>query len=134
MTMFSSDVTAGTNATSTQHNNLRKDIRLGMLEEQVATDGSTVTFDLSTGKLFSVTLGGNRTLAVSNAPSGGDKAFIVIVKQDGTGNRTVTWWSGIKWKDTSAPTLTTTANRTDIFAFYYDGTDYYGSIVGQNFG
>lgn len=134
MAMFSSDVTAGTNATATQYNNLRKDLRTGMAEEQAVADGATITFDLSLGKIFSTTLGNNRILAVSNPPSGGDKAFIVILKQDGTGGRTVTWWSGIKWINATAPVLTTTLSRTDIFAFYYDGTDYYGSIVGQNYG
>lgn len=132
--MFSSDVTAGTNATATQYNNLRKDVRTGMLEEQAVSDDTTITFDLSLGKLFSTTLGGNRTLALSNVPTGGDKTFVVILKQDATGSRTVNWWGSIKWMGATAPTLTTTASRADIFSFYYDGSDYYGMIVGQNFG
>ena len=96
-----------------------------------ATDGATVTFDLSQGNLHQVTLGGNRTLAVSNVSVG--QCFIVRLKQDGTGSRTVTWWSGISWAGGSAPTLTTTANKADVFGFVCTGTNTYdGFIVGQN--
>lgn len=96
------------------------------------SDGSTVTFDMTSSNVHAVTLAGNRTLAVSNVSSG--QSFIVILRQDGTGSRTVTWWSSIVWVGAAAPTLTTTASRWDIFAFIYDGTRYYGSIVGQNYG
>ena len=95
-------------------------------------DGGTITFNMNSGNLHSVTLGGNRTLAVSNVAT--NQSFIVILLQDGTGSRTVTCWSSIKWTGATAPTLTTTANRYDIFAFIYDGTNYFGSIVGQNYG
>ena len=95
------------------------------------TDGATITFDLTAGPVHTVTLGGNRTLAVSNTATG--KSFIIILRQDGTGSRTVTWFSTIVWVNATVPTLTTTANRWDIFAFIYDGTRYYGSIVGLNY-
>lgn len=96
------------------------------------SDASTITFDMAASNIHNVTLGANRTLAVSNVSTG--QAFVIILKQDGTGSRTVTWWSNIKWVSATAPTLTTTANRWDIFSFIYDGTNYYGSIVGLNFG
>lgn len=103
------------------------------------SDAATITFNMTTSNLHSVTLGGNRTLAVSNLTAG--QSFVLILKQDGTGSRTVTWFvspgSGtpaIKWVGAAAPTLTTTASRADIFAFLYDGTDIYGSVVGQNYG
>ena len=130
--MNSSDVTAGTNATAIQYNNLRKDLRNAVKDPQTASDGATVTFDLSLGAIQKVTLGGNRTLAVSNPVTG--QIFMVILLQDGTGGRTVIWWADIKWADAVAPVLTTTANRTDIFAIFYDGTNYYGTTVGQNYG
>lgn len=96
-----------------------------------ATDGATVTFDLSQGNLQKVTLGGNRTLALSNVSTG--QCFIIKLVQDGTGSRTVTWWSGISWAGGSAPTLTTTANKADVFGFICTGTNTYdGFIVGLN--
>jgi len=94
-----------------------------------ATDGETVTFDLAKGNIHTVTLGGNRTLALSNPTVG--QCFIIRLQQDGTGSRTVTWFSTIKWPGGSAPTLTTTANKTDTFGFICTASDQYdGYIVG----
>lgn len=132
MATNSSAVVAGTNATVDHYNNLRKDALLAVKDIIAGVDAATITFNMATSPIHNVTLGGNRTLAVSNVAT--SQAFIVILKQDGTGSRTVTWWSGIKWVNATVPTLTTTANRYDIFAFIYDGTNYYGSIIGLNFG
>ena len=95
------------------------------------TDASTVTFDLNVANTHTVTLGDNRTLAISNETAG--QKFIINLVQDGTGSRTVTWFSTIKWAGGSAPTLTTTANKADSFGFLCTGTDaYYGFVIGQN--
>ena len=96
------------------------------------TDGATVTFNLNEPNMHTVTLGGNRTFAISNETAG--QRFIIRVLQDGTGSRLVsTWFSTIKWAGGSAPTLTTTANKADVFGFVVTGTDTYdGFIVGQN--
>lgn len=91
------------------------------------TDGATVTINLSNPeRVYAVTLGGNRTLAVTNA-NAGDR-FIVKLIQDGTGSRTVTWFSTINWEGGSAPTLTTTADKADYFEFICTGTNTYDCI------
>lgn len=130
--MESSDVTAGTNATSTQYNNLRKDAILGLRAVGSETDGATVTFDLSNTtktNVRTVTLGGNRTLALSNVSVG--QVFIIRLVQDATGSRTVTWWPTIKWPGGSAPTLSTGANRVDVFGFICTGSGTYdGFFLG----
>jgi len=96
-----------------------------------ATDGATVTFNLATSRLQIVTLEGNRTLALSNAAA--SMTFCITLKQDATGSRTVTWFSGITWAGGQAPTLTTTASKADTFGFICTATNtYYGFIVGQN--
>lgn len=129
MGMSSSDVTAGTNATSSQFNNLRKDVRNAVKDFQTDNSGA---FDLSTGAVQIRTLDGtNGTITFSGAVAG--QTFILFLKQDATGSRTVSWPT-IKWAGASAPTLTTTASRVDIIAITYDGTDYYGTVVGQNYG
>ena len=98
---------------------------------QSNTDGTTVTFNLNEANTHTVTLGGNRTLAISNETAG--QKFIINLVQDGTGSRTVTWFSTIKWAGGSAPTLTSTANKADSFGFLCTGTDaYYGFVIGQN--
>lgn len=95
-----------------------------------ATDGATVTFDLSLGNIQAVTLGGNRTLAVSNVSVG--QIFIVRLVQDGTGSRTVTWFSTIAWDGGAAPILSTTASEIDTFAFICTSSgNYDGYVVGQ---
>ena len=95
------------------------------------SDGATITFNLATSNIHSVTLGGNRTLALSNAAVG--QCFILRLVQDGTGTRTVTWFTTIKWAGGSAPTLTTTINKTDVFGFLCTSAgNYDGFVIGQN--
>lgn len=95
------------------------------------TYGASINFDLDDGTKQRVTLTGNSTLSVSNSSDG--KVFMIRLTQDATGSRTVTWWSGISWDDGVAPTLTTTANKTDVFAFVATGASTYdGYVLGQN--
>lgn len=94
------------------------------------SDGATVTFDMSAGNIHTVVLGGNRTLAVSNVTV--NQPFILRLGQDGSGSRTVTWFSTIKWAGGSAPTLTTTLNKTDVFGFLCTSAgNFDGYILGQ---
>lgn len=96
------------------------------------TDGATVTFDCSVSDKHTVTLAGNRTLAVTGDQIG--QTILVILKQDATGSRTVTWWSGILWSSGSAPVLTTTANKQDVFTFIKTASGVYlGFTAGLNF-
>lgn len=56
------------------------------------TDGASIAVDLDAGRNFRVTLGGNRELAnPTNQKSG--QAGVIIVKQDGTGGRTLSFGS-----------------------------------------
>lgn len=98
---------------------------------QSTGDGATVTFDMSASNINSVTLGGNRTLAVSNVSVG--QCFMLRLTQDGTGSRTVTWFTTIKWAGGAAPTLTTTAAKADLFGFLCTSSgNYDGFVIGQN--
>ena len=95
------------------------------------SDGATITFDLDAGNVHTVTLGGNRILALSNADTG--QYFVIELTQDATGSRTVTWFTTIKWVDGVAPVLTTTAAKKDVFGFRCTGANTYdGYIIGQN--
>lgn len=95
------------------------------------SDGATVTFDMAASNIHTVTLAGNRTLAVSNVSVG--QAFVIRLVQDGTGSRTVTWFSTLKWAAGVTPTLTTTASKTDVFGFLCTSANNYDAyIVGQN--
>lgn len=79
------------------------------------TDGATITFDKNVSDFHAVTLGGNRTLALSNMATG--DRIVLRLQQDATGSRTVTWFTTIKWAGGSAPTLTTTPSKADMFGF-----------------
>lgn len=97
----------------------------------VDTDGGTVTFDMTTKALHQVTLAGNRTLAVTNVTAG--QTFMLKLIQDGTGSRTVTWFSTILWPGGTVPTLTTGPNKADWFGFVAKTSSTFdGFIIGQN--
>jgi prepilin-type N-terminal cleavage/methylation domain-containing protein len=93
------------------------------------TYASSMTIDWSKSNTQRVTLAGNTTLTFINGQPG-VKCVLELI-QDGSGNHTVTWPGNVKWSGGTAPTLTTTANKTDFIGFIYDGTNYYG--VGSSF-
>tara|TARA_R110000824_G_scaffold34484_5_gene109329 strand:- start:7395 stop:9989 length:2595 start_codon:yes stop_codon:yes gene_type:complete len=95
------------------------------------TDAGTVTFDVNEANTHTVTIGANRIFAISNETAG--QKFMIRILQDGTGSRTVTWFSTIKWAGGSAPTLTTTGGKADVVGFIVTGTDTYdGFVIGLN--
>ena len=97
--------------------------------ETTLTDGSSITWDASTQDVAKVTLAGNRTL--SSATSGTTGQFIsLLIIQDGTGSRTLTWNAAYEFASDTAPTLTTTANLGDLFVFRYNGSKWLE--VGRN--
>lgn len=92
------------------------------------TDGATISWNLDTAQMASVTLGGNRTLAnPTNMHDGG--CYTLRVKQDATGSRTLAYGNAYKWPASTAPTLTTTANAVDILTFVSDGSSMFGTIL-----
>jgi len=86
----------------------------GALAPTITTlsDGATITPDLSTSCNFTITLGGNRTMANATNAIAGQSGSIFIV-QDGTGSRTLSWGSYWDFAGGSAPTLTTASNAVD---------------------
>jgi len=81
-------------------------------EITVLTDGATITPDLADSNNFSVTLGGNRTLANPSNITAGQSGSIFIT-QDGTGSRTLAYGSNFDFAGGTAPTLSTTAAAVD---------------------
>ena len=83
------------------------------------TDGATITPDFAVANNFSVTLGGNRTLANPSNQTAGQSGTIIIT-QDGTGSRTLAYGSNYKFPGGTAPTLTTTIGAVDALAYYVE--------------
>ena len=97
--------------------------------EATLTDGATISWNALTQQVAKVTLGGNRTLG--SASSGVTGEFIsLLVIQDGTGSRTLTWNAAYEFASDTAPTLTTTADLGDLFVFRYNGSKWLE--VGRN--
>lgn len=92
----------------------------------------TATLDLSLANQHYITMpAGNITIALSNDTN--NQVFYVSILQDGTGSRTVTWFTTIRWAGGTVPTLTTTASKRDAFIFVRTGSGTYdGFVVGQN--
>jgi hypothetical protein len=103
---------------------------------QALTDGTTISWNPTSGLNASVTLGGNRTLSFASTPEIGSYGTLVVT-QDATGNRTITLPGtankvlGSASNNTIA--LSTAANAKDILNFYFDGASYYWN-VGQGYG
>lgn len=97
----------------------------------VANTTATYTIDISADSVQILTLTANCTYTFPTADVG--KSFLLIQKQDGTGSRTATWPAAVKWPASTAPTLTGTASKADVFAFTSDGTNWYGRVIGQNY-
>ena len=99
------------------------------LSEGTLSDASTISWDAATDPVAKVTLGANRTLG--SASNGATGQFIsLLVIQDGTGSRTLSWNAAYEFKEDTAPTLTTTASKGDLFVFRYNGSKWLE--VGRN--
>lgn len=90
--------------------------------EETLTDGATIDWNLQTQQVSKVTLAGNRTLnAPTNQQAGAFYSLLIV--QDGTGSRTLSFNSTYKFTAATAPTLTTTASAKDLIVFRSDGTN-----------
>ena len=97
--------------------------------EATLTDASTVSWNALTSPVAKVTLAGNRTIAAASGGVAGQFVSLLII-QDGTGSRTVTWNAAYEFAADTAPTLTTTAAKGDLFVFRYNGSKWLE--VGRN--
>jgi len=93
-----------------------------------ANTSTAITVDLANGTVQNLTLTGNATITMPTAVAG--KSFIIILSQDATGSRTVTW-STVSWPSATAPTITSTASKKDIYSFFSNGTSWFGTTIGQ---
>ena len=97
--------------------------------EVALTDASTIAWDCQAASVAKVTLGASRTLgAGTNAVAGQFVSLLVI--QDGTGSRTLSFNAVYEFAGDVAPTLTTTAAKGDLFVFRYNGAKFLE--VGRN--
>lgn len=98
----------------------------------VASSGSTETLDLALGNVQDITLTANCTFTLTGATSGVACSMSVILRQDGTGSRTVTWPGSVTWLEGSAPVLKTAASAIDVIVLFTmdGGTTWGGTNAG----
>jgi hypothetical protein len=91
------------------------------------TAGASIAFNGNNGTIQTVTLNANTTVTLSNLKVGIPYTF--LVKQDGTGSRTLAWASslGIKvvYGGAGVPPISTTAAAQDKYSIVSDGTNAY---------
>jgi len=96
-----------------------------------ANTSTAITVDLANGTVQNLTLtAASVTITMPTAVAG--KSFIIILSQDATGSRSVTW-STVSWPSATPPSVTQTASRKDIFSFFSNGSSWFGATIGQNY-
>ena len=103
--------------------------RAAINPEATLSDGSTPAWNALTEPVAKITIAGNRTIGAASGGVAGQFISLLII-QDGTGSRTMTWNAAYEFKDDTAPTLTTTASKGDLFVFRYNGSKWLE--VGRN--
>ena len=106
----------------------------------IKSTSTGLTVDLATGSFFEIDLENTTDqiaeLLISNSHASHGSSFVLQITQGSTA-RNINWEndSKIKWPGGTAPTLTTTNNKVDIFSFstWDNGTTWYGKVIGQNF-
>jgi hypothetical protein len=98
--------------------------------------GTAINLDVTSGNVFSATLTGNATITLRYPVATGSSSFTLVLTNDATAGRTVSWAGGsFLWPGGAASlSRTTTANATDIWFFFTNngGTTWYGNISLKN--
>ena len=84
--------------------------------ESTLTDGSSIDWNAATQDVCKVTLAGNRTLNAPTNPTTGQFISLLVI-QDSTGSRTLSYNSVYQFVSGAAPTLSTGASDVDILVY-----------------
>jgi len=110
---------------TSQTQNFSKQQFFGLQTLTQPDSAGTFAWDLSSNQVATFTLTGNSILAAPTNQQAG-ATYILIVKQDGSGNHTLSFDSTYKFTFGATPTVTPTASATDVFTFVSDGTSLLG--------
>jgi len=102
-------------------------------ERVAATSAASTAIDTQYN-VTQLTLAASTTLSFTNVQSTDIAHMWTIVTLGNGGVYSITWPAAIKWPGATAPTVTTTSGKRDIYQFitYDGGTNIYAIIVGQN--
>jgi len=99
-----------------QDNNIHR----SLFDQQTLAYAATLDWDLDSGHIATITLGGNPTINIDNIKTG--KCTLIVI-QDSTGGRTITWGTG--FTNTDNVSLNTDSNGVSVVDFISDGTNLY---------
>lgn len=71
----------------------------------------------------------NQAISLPASPAKGDVVTLILM-QDDTGGRTVSWPNSIAWESGTEPSLSTVPGSRDVFSFLRDDTDWLGFVSG----
>ena len=96
----------------------------------VSASGSTETIDAASASVHDVTLTANCTITLTGSTASRAFSITLLLRQDGTGSRTVTWPGSVTWAAGSAPTLATAAGSIDtiVLVTVNGGTTWLGYV------
>ncbi len=100
----------------------------GLKETRVAMPANDIA--VGSGNVFTKTISGATTLTVSGVASAGTAVSFTLDLTNG-GSAVITWWSGIKWANGAAPTLTTTGRDLLGFMTHDGGTTWAGFVIAK---
>lgn len=105
----------------------------------ISSSSGSITLDCTDGNDFRLTLTESiSSFTISNvAPTGRDYTFSLKIVQDSSGSQySISWPASINWPDSTAPTLTPTADAVDYLVFITNdgGSTFYGFVAGRDLG
>ncbi len=109
----------------------RADLDGDMQIDNVSVREVDLDWDVEANQVATVTL--DRPDIVLDNPTNAKEGatYILIVKQDATGNRNLTFANNYLWADGIAPILGTDANAVNVLSFVYDGNNMLGQALAN---
>tara|TARA_A100000171_G_scaffold40611_1_gene41070 strand:- start:980 stop:1627 length:648 start_codon:yes stop_codon:yes gene_type:complete len=101
--------------------------------ESVTVGAANVQLNFANAQNFNLTLGINTHLNLPSNPTVG-QAGTIVVKQDGTGSRTLSYAGAWEFPSGTAPTLTTTASAEDRIDYYVVAANAIHAVASLNMG
>jgi len=100
------------------------------------TDAASIALDLSQGNNFYIQLtsatGSSRTLENPSNETVGQCGAIYVIQAVSTGSKTMSFGAAYRFKDGTAPTITTSINSVDLFVYNVRSTSVVDILSVQN--
>jgi hypothetical protein len=97
----------------------------------VSNSSSAYTVNIDAATILVLTLNSASVTLIFPSPAAG-KSFVMMIRWS-TAAATITWPATVKWPNATAPVLTGMVTKSDNIGFWSDGTNWYGSLMGQKY-